>query len=256
MNFLADVYHLLMRHMRSTRRMPIFLFVAIFQPILWMLLFSQLFRAVTQIPGFESTSYVQFLAPGIAIMSAMFGSVYSGMGLLVDLDRGILDRFLATPVSRNAIVVARVAHTGLTVMLQGLIILIVAMLLGARPHSGVVGIFVVMAAAAGVGSAFGAMSNGLALMVRRQEIFFSVLNFVTMPLTFLSSMIMSSKLMPGWMLSISRFNPLNWGVLVSRNGFEGREWGSTGGHYLMLLGFSAVCCMLAAKAFERYRATL
>jgi ABC-2 type transport system permease protein len=256
MTYFSDVFYLFLRHVRATRRMPIFLVMSIVQPILWMALFSQLFRAVTAIPGFEASSYVQFLAPGIAIMSAMFGSIWSGMGLLVDLDRGVLDRMLVTPVSRSALIVARVAHSGATVIVQSAVILIMARLLGARPHNGFIGFAVVLVAASTMGAAFGGVSNGVALMVRRTEVFIAVLNFMTLPMTFLSSMIMSRNLMPGWIRAASTFNPLNWAVLVARNGFEGRNWDSVALYFALLCGFCLLTATLATRAFRHYRSTL
>jgi hypothetical protein len=83
-----------------------------------MLLFGQLFSKVTTIEGFESGSYVQFLAPGISIMTALFGAAYSGMGILGDIDRGVLDRMLATPVSRGAVIAGRILHSAVQVIVQ------------------------------------------------------------------------------------------------------------------------------------------
>src|SRR4029079_7969198 len=100
-------WYLFLRLIQATLRMPIFVIISIVQPVLWVLLFGQLFSKVTTIRGFESSSYVQFLAPGISIMTALFGAAYSGMGILGDIDRGVLDRMLATPVSRGAVIAGR-----------------------------------------------------------------------------------------------------------------------------------------------------
>src|SRR5947208_16225362 len=116
MDFLNDTWHLFVRLMRATMRMPVFVVISIVQPILWVLLFGQLFRSVTTIQGFGASSYVQFLAPGISIMTALFGAAYSGMGLLGDIDRGVLDRLLATPVSRGALIAARVLSSAAQVV--------------------------------------------------------------------------------------------------------------------------------------------
>ena len=111
MDFLRDTWYLFLRLIQATLRMPVFVIISIVQPVLWVLLFGQLFSKVTTIQGFESSSYVQFLAPGIAIMTALFGAAYSGMGILGDIDRGVLDRMLATPVSRGAMIAGRILHS-------------------------------------------------------------------------------------------------------------------------------------------------
>jgi ABC-2 type transport system permease protein len=254
MDFLRDTWYLSQRLVRATLRMPVFLIISIVQPILWVLLFGQLFHAVTTIPGFGGGSYVQFLAPGIAIMTALFGAAYSGMGFLADIDRGVLDRLLATPVSRGALIAGRILHSSLQVMLQSAIILAVATLLGARPHGGAVGLLVLLVSAALLGAGFAAFSNALALLARRQELVIAVMNFIVLPSTFLSSMIMSRNLMPPWIRSASRYNPVNWAVMAARDGFEGR-FGLELGLSLVLLAVLALACgLLATRAFRRYQA--
>lgn len=253
MEFLRDTWYLFLRLVRATMRMPVFVIISIVQPIIWVLLFGQLFSSVTRIPGFEASSYVQFLAPGIAIMTALFSAAYSGMGLIGDIDRGVLDRLLATPVSRGALIAGRILHSAVQVIIQAGIILIVAFLLGARPHGGLLGILAVLFTASLLGAAFASFSNGLALLARRQELVIAVMNFTVLPMTFLSSMMMSSKLMPGWIHGASRFNPVNWAVTAARDGFEGRAPGELALCLGLLSGFALICGFLATRSFGRYR---
>lgn len=253
MEFLRDTWYLFLRLVRATMRMPVFVIISIVQPILWVLLFGQLFRSVTTIPGFESSSYVQFLAPGISIMTALFSAAYSGMGIIGDIDRGVLDRLLATPVSRGALIAGRILHSAVQVVLQAAIILSVAFLLGARPHGGLPGILAVLFSASLLGAAFASFSNGLALLARRQELVIAVMNFTVLPMTFLSSMIMSRNLMPQWIRGVSRFNPVNWAVTAARDGFEGRSPSEMALCLALLAGFALVCGFAATRAFGRYR---
>jgi len=256
MEFLKDTWYLFVRLLRATLRMPVFVVISIVQPVLWVVLFGQLFRSVTTIPGFESGSYVQFLAPGISIMTALFGAAYSGMGLLGDIDRGVLDRMLATPVSRVALIAARILHSAALVIVQAGIILVVACLLGARPHGGIPGVLVLFFAAFLLGAAFASFSNALALLARRQELVIAVMNFIVLPMTFLSSMIMSRNLMPGWIRGVSRFNPVNWAVTAARDGFEGRAGSEMAFCLALLAGFALVCALLATRSFGRYRRSM
>jgi ABC-2 type transport system permease protein len=252
-DFLSDTWHLFVRLLRATARMPVFVLISIVQPILWVLLFGQLFAKVTTIQGFGASSYVQFLAPGISIMTALFGAAYSGMGMLADIDRGVLDRLLTTPVSRGALIAARILHSAFQVVIQAAIILAVACLLGARPHGGLAGILTVFLAAALLGAAFAAFSNALALAARKQELVIAVMNFIVLPTTFLSSMIMSRNLMPGWIQGVSRFNPVNWAVTAARDGFEGRSSSEVALSLGLLAVFALICAALATRSFSRYR---
>ncbi|MBW8878760.1 MAG: ABC transporter permease [Acidobacteria bacterium] len=253
MEFLRDTWHLFVRLIRATMRMPVFVIISIVQPVLWVLLFGQLFKSVTTIPGFGASSYVQFLAPGISIMTALFGAAYSGMGLLADIDRGVLDRLLATPVSRGALIAGRILHAAVQVVVQAGIILLVAFILGARPHGGLPGVLAVFLSASLLGAAFAGFSNALALIARRQELVIAAMNFVVLPSTFLSSMIMSRNLMPGWIRGASRFNPVNWAVTAARDGFEGRAPSEMMLCLALLAGFALICGFLATRSFGRYR---
>src|SRR5947209_6675066 len=253
MEFLRDTWHLFLRLIRATMRMPVFVIISIVQPVLWVLLFGQLFKSVTTIPGFGASSYVQFLAPGISIMTALFGAAYSGMGLLADIDRGVLDRLLATPVSRGALIAGRILHAAVQVVVQAAIILLVAVILGARPHGGLPGVLAVFLSASLLGAAFAGCSNALALIARRQELVIAAMNFVVLPSTFLSSMIMSRNLMPGWIRGVSRFNPVNWAVTAARDGFEGRAPSEMLLCLALLAAFALVCGFLATRSFGRYR---
>ncbi|HEV3460394.1 MAG TPA: ABC transporter permease [Thermoanaerobaculia bacterium] len=248
----ADLWHLFVRLVRANLRMPVFVVISIVQPVIWVLLFGQLFRAVTALPGFGADSYVQFLAPGIAIMTALFGAAYSGMGMLADIDRGVLDRLLATPVARGALLAARILYSAAQVAVQAGIILLVSAAVGARPHGGAAGIAVVLAVAALLGAAFAAFSNALALLTRRQELVIAAMNFVVLPSTFLSSMMMSANLMPSWIRAAALFNPVNWAVVAARAGFEG-NWQLLPRHLGLLAAFTLAAAWLAGLSFERYR---
>jgi ABC-2 type transport system permease protein len=256
MGFLRDTWYLFLRLARATVRMPVFLLIAVVQPILWVVLFGQLFGAVTRLSGFGAASYVQYLAPGIAIMTALFGAAYSGLGLLGDIDRGVLDRILASPASRGAIVASRLLQSATQVVLQSAIILAVAALLGARPRGGAAGLACLLLAAGLLGAALAAFSNALALLARRQEVVIAAMNFVVLPATFLSSMMMSPGLMPSWIQAAARFNPVNWAVVAARDGFEGLAGPGLFLRLGLLAAFAAACAALAVRAFERYRRAL
>jgi ABC-2 type transport system permease protein len=248
----ADLWHLFVRLVRANVRMPVFVIISIVQPVLWVLLFGQLFRSVAALPGFGAGSYVQFLAPGIAIMTALFGAAYSGMGMLADIDRGVLDRLLATPVARGALLAARILYSAVQVAAQSAIILLVSAAIGARPHGGAFGVALVLVAAALLGAAFAAFSNALALLTRRQELVIAVMNFIVLPATFLSSMMMSGNLMPAWIRSAALFNPVNWAVVAARGGFEG-NWALLPRNLGLLAAFVLAAAWLATLSFGRYR---
>ncbi len=253
MDFLRDTVILFLRLVRATARMPVFVILSVAQPILWVAMFGALFRSVVEIPGFGATSYVQFLAPGVAIMTALFGAAHSGLGMLADIERGVLDRLLATPAARGSIIAARLLNSGVQVFLQAGLIVGVSMLLGAKAKGGAVGILLVMLSAALLGAAVAAFSNAMALLARRQETVIAIMNFVILPATFTSSMLMSANLMPGWVQQAANVNPVNWAIVAARDGFEGAAPHELATRLALLLAFAVVCGLLATGSFGRYR---
>jgi ABC-2 type transport system permease protein len=169
MQTMKDWWHLFLRQTRSNRRMPAVLFLSVFQPIVWVVLFSQLFQSISAVPGFDQKSYVTFLTPGIAVMTALFGAAYSGMGLLGDMYSGMLDRLLSTPVKRSALIAGPLGYTTLQTMVQVSIIIVVGFVLGAKPTGGIAGFVLLLVASALLGLAFGGISNWLAILTRRQN---------------------------------------------------------------------------------------
>ncbi len=250
--FFADVWHLWLRHMRATIRLPIWIAVTLIQPVIWLTLFGQLFRRVVELPGFETTTYIQFLTPGVLIMTAMFGGAWSGMGLIDDLHHNVVDRMLATPVHRAAVIAARVLHAAFTVVVQSFIVLALALALGAGWPS-VGGTIGVLVAAALVTAGFSAMSTGVALLARREETMIAVINFFGLPLAFLSATFMSAQLMPQWMQSVSKANPVNWAVSAARHAVLGTDTSAVWINSALLLVFTLVMVMFATASFRVYR---
>ncbi len=255
--YVAATIWLLVRLVRQTQRQPIWLVVTIIQPILWLWLFGQLFRRVTEIPGFGATSYIEFLTPGIVIMTALFGSAWGGMGLITEIDNGVIARMLTTPVQRGALITARQLNTALNAVVQAFIILAVAYALGARFPSGLAGILSSALAAGLLAAEFGALSTGIALLARKEESVIAVINFITLPLNFLSPILMAAALMPKWMRGVSRFNPVSWAVTATRASVAAHPaWGSIAGHDALLLGLGIVLLGFATWTFRAYQRSL
>src|SRR5947207_14527555 len=103
----------------------------------------------------------------------------------------------------------------------------VALVLGARPHAGVTSFAAVVLASALLGAGMGGVSHCMAILTRKQEAMFAVMNFTMLPMIYLSSTIMNKGLMPNWIRGVSRYNPVDWAVVVARNGYEGKVWQQT-----------------------------
>lgn len=252
MTFLRHTWVMTVRHVMRLVRQPWYIAVTLVQPIVWLLLYGALFRKAVEIPGFKSDSYIEFLAPGVIVMSALFSSGWGGMALIDDLNRGVIDRFLVTPVHRAPLILGRLVQASIVVVVQSVIIVLLAVATGARFES-LPGVAVLILVAAMVGAAFGALSYAIALLARREETVIAVMNFTLLPLTFLSAGFMQKDLMPGWMQRVADFNPVNWAVEAGRVAAAGGDWGFVGLRVLLLAGFLALGLAASTSAFRAYQ---
>ena len=253
----AHTWFMFERHVLNLVRQPIWIFTMLTTPFVWLLLYSQLFRRVVELPGFETGSYLQYLMPGIVVMTGFFTGTWNGMSMVNDLDRGIIERFLATPARRSSLVLGHVAQASLNGVIQAVIILALGYLLGARVHGGVLGWLVVLAVAALVTACFAGMSNGIALLTRREESMIALSNFIALPLLFLSSVLMAEELMPEWIGWAARFNPVHWGAVSARAAVqEEPDWTAAFAYLGLLAAATVVMAAFATWCFRAYRRTL
>jgi ABC-2 type transport system permease protein len=245
------------RDLRRLARQPTWIVVSLIQPVIWLLLFGPLFKGIANIPGFQTHSYIQFLTPGVVIMTAFFSGGWNGMATIDDLNRGVVDRLLVSPLRRSAFFIGHVLQTSVTIVIQAAIIVGLAYALNAHFANGALGLLVMFTAAVLLGGALNAVSNGMALIFRREETLIATLNLFMLPLTFLSSAFMQKNLMPHWMQVAARFNPLNWAVETSRQAVSsGTDWGSVGTHLGLLTGLLIVCMLFARRTIRIYQRSI
>ena len=256
MNVVSQTLYLCGRVLRNLTRQPIWIVVMVVQPMFWLLLYSQLFRRITDLPGFGATSYIDYLTPGVAVMTAFFSGSWAGMGMIEDLDRGVLERFLATPASRGAIVFGRILEASIVATLQGLLILLTGLLLGAT-NGGAVGWLVILLVAFLTAAGFSGLSHGIALRTRQEASMIAVAQFISLPLVFFSSLLIARTLIPGWMQNLSLLNPVEWAVRAARGEvLPGTDWGEMGALLLLLVAFAALTTAFATWSFRSYQRTL
>lgn len=250
--------HLAGRSIRALLRQPIFLFVTLIQPMVWLLLFGPLFEGVAALPGFGaglgdgSVDYLEYLTPGVVAMTALFSAAWAGTVYIDDMDRGVMDRLLASPVSRGAMMNGTLAYQAVTSIAQTVIVLGVGWLMGARYAWAGIG-FTLLAAVL-LTFVVAAFSNAVALLVRQQEALIGISQFTALPLTFLSSAIMDLSLAPAWIGTVARFNPLDWAVVVSRETLLGSpDQGAVLPRLGALTGLALVMGWSATRAFGTYQ---
>ena len=233
-------------------RQPWFVAITLVQPMIWLLLFGALFKKVIDIPGYHGGSYLEFLTPGIVIMSALFSAGWNGMSLIDAINRGVMDRFLVSPVWRGALIASGVVNVAVVIVIQSLVIVGVAFAAGASFSAAAV--VMMLALAVLLGAPVAALSSALALVTRQEESLIGAVQFVVLPATFLSSGLMAANLMPGWIQDVARFNPVNWAVTAARTvASAGTDWGLVGEHAALLAALLLLCGWVATRALRVYQ---
>ena len=244
------------RLLRTLRRMPTFLVIGLVQPVIWLLLFGQLFRSVVNLPGFTHADggFLQFLTPGVVMMTALFASAWAGTIYLQDIDTGVMDRMLTSPVSRAALVLATMAYQAIQTLIQSLIIVAIALAAGARFPGGVAGVAVTLLAAVLLTLIFSALSDAVALLTRQQATLIAISQFTTLPLMFLSSAVMDVGLAPAWVSNVADYNPMEWAVTTAREAMQANtDWSTVWAPLGLLAATALVMGLVSTRAFRIYR---
>ena len=199
------------------------------QPALWLVVFGQVFSRIRAIPT-GNVTYVEFLAPGILAQSVLFSAIFFGIAVIWERDLGVIHKLLVSPAYRGALVMGKAISAGVRGLTQGVIIYLLALLLGVRLQF-TPGALLGVTAAVMLGSAlFATFSLVVACLVKTRERFMGIGQVMTMPLFFASNAIYPLDLMPHWLQLVARANPLTYVVDLLRGLMI------QGGHSLLGLG--------------------
>lgn len=259
MSALADTWHMARRHIRALMRQPMWIVVTLVQPIIWLVLFGGLFTTMENTPGWpEGVTFLEFITPGVIVMTAFFSAGWNGMTMIDDLKRGIIDRFLVSPAARSSIIVGQLLQGALTVAIQSVIVLVLALIMGASYPGGIGGLIILVVIAAIVGAGFGAFSNGMALLIRKEESLIALMQFLLLPLTFMAAAFIPLDLAPDWIAAVAKFNPVNWGIEAGRSAAMDAtpDWGLILSRTALLIVFGALMAVFATRAFRSYQRTV
>ena len=219
--FFGDVWVNFKRWNLKAVRNPFVLVVSLVQPIIFLVLFTQVFgnvagEAVSRGLG-EGIGYETYLVPAITIQVALAAAITSGIGLVNDIENGMFEKVLVTPMNRTAVFVGKTASEVFRIAVQIVIILVLGALLGADIATGVLGIVGIVAVGILFSLWFVSFSNALAILTRDQESTIIGANLLQFPLLFLSSAFLPLGELPGWIQAFALFNPVTYGVDAARS---------------------------------------
>ena len=187
-------------------------------PIMMTLMFTYLFGGA--LAG-SVTEYLQFLLPGIMVQSVVMITMYTGIGINTDIEKGVFDRFRTLPIWRPSALVGALFGDVLRYITAGTVILVVGLILGFRPGGGAAGVVLGMALLVVFSFAFSWIWTMFGLMLRSEKSVMGVSMMVLFPLTFLSNVFVQPETMPGWLRAFVDVNPITHLVAATRGLMQG-----------------------------------
>lgn len=250
---MTDTWYLFNKYVKISLRTPLWTLFNLVQPLIWLVIFGQLFRNMVRLPGFPNASYVDFLVPGVLVMTVLFGASWSGVSLLREIRSGGVDRLLAAPIHRYSVVLSRVLHASVQVIAQAVVILIVAGLIGAAGSINPLGLFIALVVVFLLGIGFAALSNGFAILLQREEPLVVIGNLMTMPLLFFSTAMVPESFLPPWMAYIATINPIHYAVEGVRDAMQGNWDSALGINILVVTAFAVGALIWSIQSFKRLK---
>lgn len=238
----------------KTARRPVLLTFSFAQPLMWMAFFGFLFQRYRLVDLGETVAYLDFLAPGVCAMTVLFGASQSGIGWIRDLHTGFLPRLLNTPSSHHALLLGKVLADVLRLLGQALVVLLLALLLGARLAPAWGAALTALLNLALFAMAFSSLSCALALHTRLQEAMAAFVHLVNLPILFTSTALVPVRQMPEWLATAARWNPLTLTVDAWRGALLFGETPSFTMQILPLAVLAGVLYAIAAREMRRVAA--
>jgi ABC-2 type transport system permease protein len=260
-SMLAEILWIAGRSLRKLTRNPMVLFFSLATPMIWLVLFSQMFArlfARGASAGFSLPyDYVAVMLPGVATMTAIQSASNSGFGMVTDIETGFMDKFFVSPIRRSSVLIGKLVADGLRMAAQAALILLVAyifkLVAGWRiPFAtGIPGSLLLVLLTAAFGVAFSGLSNAVALRTKNTEATMMVSFTLTFPLLFISTAMLPKMLLPDWVQTFSALNPVSYLADVSRDLIlTGYNWHELGTAVLAIFILGAVLNGFAVAAFR------
>jgi ABC-2 type transport system permease protein len=246
MDLLRDTWLIFQRQMQLVLRNPVWMFIGIFQPFLFLILFGPLLK-----PIFGEKAYNIFV-PGLLIQLGLFGSMFVGFGLIAELRAGVIERSRVTPISRVALLLGRSLRDVVTLLVQASILVVMSIPFGLTARLG--DIMLAFLLVSFIALLLSAVSYALALIVKNEDAFAPLTNTLVMPVWLLAGIFIPMTTLPEghWLRRISEWNPLTWAVDGTRALFAGNPGDDSVWKALVIIGVLTIAAVLwAGRLFAR-----
>lgn len=254
MMLLRDIWLVFQRQSLLLIRQPVWIFVGIFQPVMYLVLFAPLLKpALSPLGVTTNAEAYRVFVPGLLVLLALFGGLFQGFGLIAELRAGIIERSRVTPVSRLALLLGRSLRDAATMVAQAALITLLALFFGLREHIGYVLLAYLMLALIALMTS--SISYAVALRLKSEDALAPVMQTVAMPVLLLSGILLPISKdfgAPAWLVTLSKFNPFSWAVDGVRALFRGDLGDNSIWQALVIITVLAVAAVAwAATSFAR-----
>ena len=219
MTILRDAYTVFKYQLRLLLREPVWFFIALIQPLMYLAMFAPLLKPLTDSPGFPPGDAWQVFVPGLLIQLGIFGSMFVGFGLIAEVRYGVVERMRVTPASRFGLLLGRVLRDTLVLLVQATLLTLTAAAFGLRVP--VAGALYTVAIVGLLGVALSSLSYAAGMWLKSEDALAPLLNMVAVPVLLLSGILLPMSLAPRWLYNVSRANPFAYVVDGSRAAFRG-----------------------------------
>ncbi|MFF0185165.1 ABC transporter permease [Streptomyces sp. NPDC005244] len=235
------------RYARQTLRSRFAMLFGALMPLLYLLFFGPL---LTGLPLASRGTSWQVLVPGLLLQLGLFGAAFAGFTIIIEKNLGIVERMRVTPVSRLALLLGRVLRDAAVFVLQAVLLVLAALVMGLRAP--LAGILIGFAFVALLTVSLASLSYALALKVSTPQEFGPAVNALTMPSMLLSGLMLPMALAPGWLDVLSHFMPFRYLVDAVRDAYVG-SYATAHMLYgvLVALGFAALAVTVGTRVFRR-----
>jgi ABC-2 type transport system permease protein len=258
MTWLSDGWITTRRNLIKIKRVPDVLVFTTLQPIMFVLLFSQVYAGSISIPG---SSYTEFMMAGIFAQTVVFGSTWSGSAMAQDLKEGIIDRFRTLPMSPSAVLVGRTNGDLLINTISFVVMIAAGLAVGWRVRSSLIEAFAGVLLLLFFAYAFSWVMGYLGMSVRSPEVINNVSFLVLFPLTFISNAFVPSENLPTPLRIFAEWNPVSALVLAARQLFgnvppgydPGDAWPLQHPVLTVLIGIAVLLVIFVPLSVRKFR---
>jgi ABC-2 type transport system permease protein len=237
------------RAMLKIKHVPEQLLDVTITPVMFVLMFTYLFGGA--VAG-STAAYLDYILPGILVMSVLFTTVYSGVGLNTDLTRGVVDRFRSLPIWRSAPLLGPMLGDSVRYVLAGTVIIVLGVVLGYRPEAGLVGVVAALALVVVFSFGLSWVFTTLGLLMRTPMAVMNAGFMALFPLTFLSNVFVDPATLPAPLEAFVDVNPISILATAARGLMEGNaDGGDIAVVLAVALGLTLVFLPITTHLYRR-----